>query len=296
MNLSFSNFILYLAATSSSLAFVAKAQESDHNNIVGGTEVTRGRYPYQVALAQSLFGFSFWGGCGGSLIAPGYVLSAAHCGFDTDFDLVWIGRHNVEDSSEEGYESINVVEKFLHPSYDETTLENDVMILKLESDSTAQVVAYDTGDADTSEGNPVTVMGWGSTTEPDGETSDVLLEVELDIVSNCDCCKRWGGGITDGMMCAEDAEKASCTGDSGGPLIIKGSDAESDMQVGIVSFVSSNGCPDPDLPSGFVRISEYVDWIKCLVDGGTANDCEASASTSTDKGDLIEKMMRVMNL
>lgn len=292
MNLSFSNFILYLA----SLAFVAKAQESDHNNIIGGTEVTRGRYPYQVALAQDFSGIIFWTGCGGTLIAPGYVLSAAHCGINTDINLVWIGRHDLEDSSEE-YESINVVEKILHPCYDDSSLQNDVMILKLESDSTAQVVTYDTGDADTCEGNPVTVMGWGSTTDLNGDTSDVLLEVEVDTVSNSDCCDRWGGEkITDGMLCAERADKGSCTGDSGGPLIIAGEDAASDMQVGIVSFGSADGCTDPEVPSVFARVSEYDDWIKCLVDGGTASDCEASARTSTGKGYLIKKMMRGMNL
>lgn len=231
MKLSFSNFILFLTSVSA-----AKAQESEYNQtskvIVGGTEAPTGRYEYQVVYLTNSGGM-----CGGSLIAPDVVLSAAHCLEEGDsIPRVYINIRDITEPLQDGEEMINVEEAVLHPDYDDTTKENDVMILKLESPSTKQPVAYDNGNADTSEGDPVTVMGFG-TTSSGGSSSDVLLEVEVDIVSNEKCNAQYGGsGITSNMMCAAREGKDSCQGDSGGPLIIKGSDAASDMQVGVVSF------------------------------------------------------------
>jgi len=253
MKLSFTNFLILSA---SCIASIANAQDK----IVGGTEVNPGRYAYQAALVDGS-GSQF---CGGSLIAPGYVLSAAHCaGIGS---AVQIGRHDLSDSSED-FENINVVTEITHPDYDDDTLENDIMILKLESDSSAQPVEYDTGSADTSAGEDVTVMGWG-TTQSGGSSSDVLLEVEVDIVSNSDCESDYGSGaITDVMMCAARDGKDSCQGDSGGPLVIVGSDAATDVQVGIVSW--GNGCADPSFPGVYARVSEFTDFIECVLSGGT---------------------------
>ena len=61
------------------------------------------------------------------------------------------------------------------------------------------------------------------------------MEVEVDIVSTSECNSDYGGGITDNMICASRQGKDSCQGDSGGPLIVKGADASSDVQVGVVS-------------------------------------------------------------
>jgi len=230
----------------------AQADEPPTKQIVGGTEVTVGRYPYQVALVDS-DGFQF---CGASLIAPNYVLSAAHCAGGVA--SVQIGRHDL--SADEVFEDIPVIAETLHPGYDDCTTENDVMVLTLSSSSSADPVTLDDGSTDLSAGIDVTVMGWG-TTSSGGSSSDVLLEVDVDVVSNSDCEAAYGTGqITSDMMCAARSGKDSCQGDSGGPLIVKGSDAASDVQVGIVSW--GFGCADEDFPGVYASVSFFLTWIQ----------------------------------
>lgn len=202
--------------------------------VIGGTEVNPPqRYEYMVSLQNE-----YWGHfCGASLIDKEFLISAAHCqGLATHVE---IGRHNL--FSDDGLETerIEVDYEIVHPEYNEYTLQNDIMLLKLKkevSNAFTPVTLDDDGEETTyGVGADVTLMGWGTTSEG-GKTSDDLLEATVDIVSNSDCNLAYNGAVTDDMMCAAREGKDSCQGDSGGPLIIKGSDATSDILVGIVSW------------------------------------------------------------
>merc|ERR1712071_412079 len=220
--------------------------------IVGGIEVEIGRYPFQVALA--IDGFQF---CGGSLIAKDWVLTAAHC---WGANHVLIGRHDISAPIEDGAEDIEVDYEILHPSYNDFTLNNDIALLKLKRPSALSPITWNEGSQDISDGTPATVIGWG-TTSSGGFSSDVLLETEVEIKDNSQCDRDYASEkITNKMMCASSEGKDSCQGDSGGPLFIKGTDASSDDQVGIVSW--GYGCADPDYPGVYTRVSEFDDWIK----------------------------------
>jgi hypothetical protein len=85
----------------------------------------------------------------------------------------------------------------------------------------------------------------------------VLQEVEIPVVSNAACNAEYGGIITDVMLCAGvlDGSADACIGDSGGPLLVEGSNGH--VQVGIVSFGQ-----DCALSYGvYTRLSEFDDWI-----------------------------------
>lgn len=212
------------------------------------------------------------------MISPDWVLSAAHCAGGVA--TVEIGHHNLTDDSEE-YESIPVLFEIMHPDFDPFTLDNDAMLIRLSTSSNFTPVVINEGLADLSEGMDVTVMGWGDTDiSPDVfEASDVLMEVEVDLITNDACSIAYEGenNITENMMCARRDSQDSCQGDSGGPLIIKGTNSTLDVQVGIVSW--GFGCAEPEFPGVYANVAS--DSIKSFID-------EYSLCTAPDGADFTD--------
>ena len=211
--------------------------------IVGGDEAQPGRYPYMVNLGNNY--------CGGSLIAPNVVLSAAHC---AGAKQVTIGRFDLWGDSSSSYETIPVAEEVTHRGYDDWTMENDIMLIRLARPSTKPTIAIN-WDGSANVDQMLTVMGWGTTSEG-GSQPDKLRYVEVPYVSNSKCNNDYGGGISNDMMCAgyQQGGKDACQGDSGGPLIISGGSAGRDVQVGVVSW--GIGCAERGYPGVYSRISE----------------------------------------
>jgi len=225
--------------------------------IINGEEVIPGRYPYQVALVDS-WNFQY---CGGSLIAPQWVLSAAHCfGFGS---AVEIGRHDRWNSSET-FELIDVEFEIAHPLFT-PKLSYDFMLMRLKTPSNYSTVTLDDGSTNLTDGTNVTVTGWGVT--EDFAPSNVLLEVEVDIVNQEQCDDAYSSfnfPVTDDMVCAAREGKDSCQGDSGGPLFIKGENSTEDIQVGVVSW--GIGCAEPEYPGVYARVSEGMEFINSILE------------------------------
>lgn len=256
----FVSSLLILLWLSGLYAYAQKENDTFAEKIVGGEESTPGRYDYMAILSTSTAREY----CAATLISSEYALSAAHCaGADA---TLWIGRYDL--SVTEVFQVIIVEYQILHPDYNCDTKENDIMVLKLGNDALDLYtpVQLDDGTEDLSSGAAVTVMGWGRTSF-EGETSDVLREVELDIVSNTDCNVKYENKITDDMLCAAREGKDACKGDSGGPLIIKGDDASTDIQVGIVSW--GRKCAEPGYSGVYSRVSANKDFIECVTDATT---------------------------
>lgn len=188
-------------------------------------------------------------GCGGSLIAPNIVLSAAHCG--GVFSGVEIGRHDRNDFTDT-YESFSIVSEINHPLYKDDAIAYDQMIIVLDGDSTAAPVAINRNPSIPVVGQDVTVMGWGLTEEDDNDSaSPVLKAVDLKTISNGECedsksgflvFDSYQGLIGDDMLCARTDGADSCQGDSGGPLIQDDGNGN-DLLVGVVSW--GYGCASP---------------------------------------------------
>ena len=237
--------------------------------IVNGDEVNPPfKYPYMVNA----------GGCGASLVAPNVLLSAAHCG-NGYINQVKIGRHNLNDSNED-YETFYVVEEVPHPDYNGTTIDYDYMMLKLNGSSSRTPVQLDTGD-DTSlleAGNDVIVMGWG-TTSSGGSSSNVLLEVEIDVISQAQCQKAYSPKpITERMVCAARTGKDSCQGDSGGPII----DKATGKQIGVVSW--GYGCADSQYPGVYAKVQDQIGWIEEYIDQWSLPDDTPTTSPTECDG------------
>jgi len=145
-------------------------------------------------------------------------------------------------------------------------------------------VTIDDGSQNLPAGTDVTVMGWGNTRDSffNGRPSDILLEVEVDIVSNAECNSDYGGGVTSNMICAAREGKDACQGDSGGPLVVRGADYTQDVVVGIVSW--GIGCANPRYPGVYSRISQGYDWISSIVDFGTGGCIDSPTPFSATNG------------
>jgi secreted trypsin-like serine protease len=223
--------------------------------IVGGIEVTIGRKTYVSGLRSSAGGRSF---CGGSLITPKHVLTAAHC--MVGITNVAVGTHYLSGTSDG--EQLKVVKQTRHPKYNSNTNSWDFLVLELEKPSKFAPVALAKADgSDFVVGATSTAMGWGTTSEG-GSQSNVLRRVNLKIIDNKTCSKNLDVDTT--MLCAGgQLNKDSCQGDSGGPLVVEKSGG--DVLIGAVSW--GIGCGRLNYPGVYARVSVARTWIDSVAPG-----------------------------
>lgn len=238
--------------------------------IIGGQPVPDGKYPFQAALLAEPFGDNDFERqyCGGSLISPFHVLTAAHC---VDFigtelalaDLrVVVGRTVL--TSTQG-ERRAVDEIAIHPQWNPDTFSFDAAVITLAAPvTTVRPVLLVTPGTDALErpGSRATVTGWGNTiAQPAGPggggTSypDRMEEAKVPIVSRPECRTAYAAAdltINATMLCAGLTNRDTCQGDSGGPLFFKATGSADFIQVGITSW--GIGCGATGFPGVYTRL------------------------------------------
>ncbi|CAJ1954677.1 unnamed protein product [Cylindrotheca closterium] len=216
------------------------------SRIIGGNDAPAGQYPF----------FVQWHGCGASLIHEDILLSAAHCDL-IEYNDVIIGSHLRFDDTVPGAQGRMIVERRIHPNFNDTSMENDYMIMKLDSPVSITPVTLNQHASSPAAQEMLTVMGFGLEEEAATGGSDTLMEVNVKAYSIEECDARYGREVTEeNMFCAGTTEggKDSCQGDSGGPII-----DEFGVQIGVVSW--GYGCGHADYPGVYARVSGSLDWI-----------------------------------
>jgi len=275
------NTVLATSADSAANATTNSVQVITH--IVGGHLSTQDGREFMAALMQEESGTGFL--CGGSLIAPYFVLTAAHC-------ISNVASVRIGNVSRSHGELFLIDEIIVHPDYDASTSHaNDIALLRLASP------VYDISPIQLNLGNSsseleiagidVVIAGWGVLEEGVAGTyaeRDNLREADIEIISDDYCGSSTSYGVlfeATYMICAGNTSgtEDSCQGDSGGPMFYEGY-VES-IQIGITSFGA--GCAEAGYPGVYVRISAYEDFINEYVDdlGATLQLKVTSAPTGS---------------
>ncbi|XP_042873393.1 trypsin-1-like [Penaeus japonicus] len=241
---------------------------ADHR-IVGGQSTVKGAYPWAAHLKISEQP-SMEYRCGGSLVTNKLVVTAAHClsGDNIQHIDVTLGMVDTRIVIASDMVRMRSSDFVIHPEYDEMTLYNDIAVIHLPEAVTftdnIRPLCLPSSE-ESMEGKVATAIGWG-TLQFYGKEALVLQEVDLDVWSNADCKNVWsrdkyGMLIGSSQVCALRDGKDTCSGDSGGPLMVQ---ENGKYQLhGITSF--GQGCATPGIPGVYTRASSYVTWIESFI-------------------------------
>lgn len=239
------------------------------HKIVGGSFTPIESNPWTAAIFHKNSAFL----CGGSLISPCWVLTAAHCFLDGEHtDLqhlsVYLGKSAINDTDVKE-QSFTVEKLITHHNYNDSTFNSDIALLKIKSKSgrcavksaSVRTVCLPPPHTQLPIGYTCSIAGFGKERYSSWHYSQYLKQAEVNLISNTECSSdlQYGNGITENMFCAGSPDWSidACEGDSGGPLVCEVSGRM--FLFGVVSW--GDGCARKNKPGVYTRVTNFNKWI-----------------------------------
>lgn len=220
--------------------------------VVGGYDAIPHSAPWIVSIQ-----FNRSHNCGGSIISPDWILTAAHCLVlisENTVTELYAGRHDLRaDELSSQYRIPG--ESYIHPNYDGLKFDIALIHLDIPFALTSTVKTIPLPPKDVIFSGEGRLYGWGLTSSG-GVLPNILQTVTKPIIDYSVCESIYGNLLDPTNLCAGslDGGISACSADSGGPMVQDGN------VIGVVSWVVSP-CGRPNGPTVYVRVSAVIDWI-----------------------------------